>query len=153
GFDFEAKASYTIRVRSTDVGGLSTEKVFTINVSDVNEAPIDITPSINTAAEHEPRSTSGRAFSSTDPDAGDSLTSSLASGPGDADNASFTVDSKGNLRTAAAFDAEAKSSYSIRVRSTDAGGLSTEKVFTISVTDVNEIPAGRSPENRAAGSP
>ena len=29
----------------------------------------------------------------------------------------------------------------IRVRSTDAGGLTTEKQFTISVTDFNEAPA------------
>jgi hypothetical protein len=67
-------------------------------------------------------------------------TYSLVSGAGDADNASFSIDAGGNLRTAAGFDFEAKSSYSVRVRSTDAGGLSTEKVFTISVSNVNEAP-------------
>ncbi|RLS51773.1 MAG: hypothetical protein DWH87_00005, partial [Planctomycetota bacterium] len=38
-------------------------------------------------------------------------------------------------------DYETKNTYSIRVRSTDAGGLSTETTFTISVTDVDETPA------------
>ena len=38
------------------------------------------------------------------------------------------------------FDFETKASYSIRVRTTDAGGLWYEEAFTISVTDVSEIP-------------
>jgi hypothetical protein len=61
------------------------------------------------------------------------------SGAGDADNASFTI--VGDvLKTAARFNYEAKDSYSIRIRSTDSSGLFTEKTFTISVTDVVEIP-------------
>jgi hypothetical protein len=59
------------------------------------------------------------------------------SGAGDADNASFTIDGI-TLKTAAVFDYETKSSYSVRVRSTDQGGLSFEKIFTINVTDVQE---------------
>src|SRR5262249_4367204 len=42
----------------------------------------------------------------------------------------------------AGFDFEARSSYGVRVRSTDAGGLAVEKDFTIAVTDVSEAPAG-----------
>src|SRR5262249_21376867 len=67
---------------------------------------------------------------------------SLVSGTGGADNASFTIDTAGHLKTAASFDYEARSSYSVRVRSTDSGGLSTEEVFLVSVTDVNDAPAG-----------
>ena len=40
------------------------------------------------------------------------------------------------LRTAASFDYETKSSYPIRVRSTDSGGLYTEQAFTVTVTNV-----------------
>src|SRR5262249_21264513 len=80
------------------------------------------------------------ASSTTDPDAGDTFTYTLVSGAGDADNGSFSLDLAGNLTTAASFDFETKNSYSIRVRSTDAGGLWTEKAITISVTDVNETP-------------
>ena len=45
-------------------------------------------------------------------------------GEGDADNGSFVIPAGTNeLRTAESFDFETKSSYSIRVRSTDSGGL------------------------------
>ncbi|MFO5475677.1 MAG: hypothetical protein ACLBM2_17565, partial [Dolichospermum sp.] len=42
------------------------------------------------------------------------------------------------LRTNAVFDFEAKNSYSIRVRTTDQGGLFFEKQLTIGVTDLND---------------
>jgi hypothetical protein len=38
--DFETQASYTIRVRVTEVGGSFFEKSFTLTVSNMNEAPI-----------------------------------------------------------------------------------------------------------------
>src|SRR5262249_53135763 len=105
-----------------------------------NTAPADIALSNSSVAENQPVGTAVGAFSTTDPDAGDAFTYALVSGTGDADNASFAIDAKGNLMTTASFDYEDKPSYSIRARSTDAGGLSTEKVFTVSVTDVNEAP-------------
>ena len=40
------------------------------------------------------------------------------------------------MRTAATFDFETKSSYKVRVRSTDSGGLFTEQALTITVTNV-----------------
>ena len=43
-------------------------------------------------------------------------------------------------RPAAPFDFETKSSYTIRVRSTQGGGVFLEKAFTIAVTDVAEPP-------------
>ena len=57
--------------------------------------------------------------------------------PGNSDDASFTIDDN-TLKTTAALDFETKSSYSLRVRSTDQGGLSFEKDFTITVNDVVE---------------
>src|SRR5262249_40176527 len=89
------------------------------------------------------------AFSTTDPDSGDTFTYSLVSGTGSTDNASFTIDASGNLKTAASFNFEAKNSYSIRVKSTDAGGLTTENVFTISVTNANEAPTDVALSNRS----
>src|SRR5262249_46991620 len=52
----------------------------------------------------------------------------------------FTI-ADGNLKTAANFDFEARSSYTIRVQSTDSGNLATEKVFVISITEENDAPA------------
>ena len=74
-------------------------------------------------------------LSTTDPDAGNSFTYSLVSGTGDTNNASFAIDGA-SLKANAVFNFEVKSSYTIRVRSTDQGGLTTEKPFTITVTDV-----------------
>ena len=43
-FDYEAQSSYSIRVRTTDAGGLWFEKAFTISVSDVDDrTPLTIT--------------------------------------------------------------------------------------------------------------
>jgi len=138
-FDYESKSSYSIRVRSTDQGGLWTEKQFTISVTDVNEPPTDVTLSGTNVAENEPSGTTVGDLSTTDPDSGNTFAYSLVAGPGSTDNNWFAI--VGNqLRTAASFDYEAKDSYSIRVRSTDQEGLWTEKQFTIGVGNVNEAP-------------
>ncbi len=139
-FDYETKNSYSIRVRSTDQDGLFFEKVLTINVMDVNEAPTNIVLSQSAIPENKPIGTTVGQFSSTDPDSGNTFTYTLVGGPGSTDNSSFTIDGSGNLKTAASFDYETKNSYSIRVRSTDQGALFVEKSFTINITDVDEIP-------------
>jgi len=138
-FNYETKNSYSIRVRTTDQGSLYFEKVFTILVTNVNEAPTDIALSNNTVAENLPINTVVGTLSTNDPDIGDTFTYSLVSGAGSTDNASFNI-SGSSLRTSAIFDYETKNSYSIRVRSTDAGSLFIEKAFTILVTNVNEAP-------------
>jgi hypothetical protein len=147
-FDFETKSSYSIRVRSTDQGGLWTENVFTISVTDVNETPTNISLSANSIAENAGANATVGTLTTTDPDAANTFAYTLVLGTGDTDNAAFNI--SGNaLRASSSFDFETKSSYSVRVRSTDQGGLWTEKVFTISVTDVNETPTNI---NLSAGS-
>ena len=95
--------------------------------------------SATAVAENLPSGTAVGTLTTTDPNAGNTFTYSLVSGTGSDNNGSFTI-SGSTLQTAASFDYETKNSYSIRVRSTDQGGLYTEKVFTISVTNVNEPP-------------
>ena len=58
-FDFESKDEYSIRVKVTDSGGLSFEKAFTIDITDVpeNEAPTDILLDNDTIGENEPAGT------------------------------------------------------------------------------------------------
>ena len=107
-------------------------------IAPANSAPTDIAISTSSVAENLPSATAVGNFTTSDPDVGDTFTYSLVSGTGSADNSSFTI-SGNQLRTAASFNYEAKSSYSIRVRSTDAGGLNFEKTFTVNVTDVDEI--------------
>ena len=95
-------------------------------------------------------------FATTDPTTGDTFTYSLVSGIGSTDNASFAIGSGANvgkLVTNAVFDYETKSSYLVRVRTTDATGLFTEQAFTISITDVVDTPSLTSivPNNGPAG--
>ena len=113
-----------------------------------NYAPTDIALSPSTVAENQPAGTVVGTFSSTDPDnpaQGQTFTYTLVSGANSTDNASFTIGTganAGRLLTASAFNFEAKSSYSIRVRTTDNGStpLFFEESFTITVTNVNEAP-------------
>ncbi|MFO0912639.1 MAG: cadherin domain-containing protein [Pirellulales bacterium] len=137
-FDFEARSGYSVRVRSTDAGGLSTEQVFAVSVTDVNEAPTLVALSNSSVAENGPVGAVVGTLSSVDPDAGSSFTYSLVSGTASEDNGSFQIVGD-QLQAAASFDFETRSSYSVRVRSTDAGGLSTEQIFAVSVTDVLEV--------------
>jgi len=137
-FDYEAKSSFSIRVRSTDQGGLWTEKVFTVTVGNVNEFPVDIVLSNASVRENQPIGTPVGVFTAVDPDHDESFTYSLVSGEGDADNASFAIDGD-ILKTAASFNYESKNSYSIRVRATDQNGLSYEKSFIINIVDVAEV--------------
>ena len=143
-FNFEAKSTYSIRVRATDAGALFGEQQLTIFVSNVNEAPTDISLTGSTVPENLPSGTSVGTFITTDPDIAATQTYTLVAGTGSTDNASFAI-SSASLTTNAVFNFEAKSSYSIRVRATDSGGLFFEKAFTISVGNVNEAPVNTVP--------
>ena len=148
-----ASVSFVIQLATTTLGTANgavsfanddaDENPFNFNLSGsivVNQAPTDIVLSNNSLAENQAAGTIVGVFSSVDPDAGNSFTYSLVAGTGSADNSSFTIDAAGNLNSAVSFDFETKSSYSIRVRTVDQGGLSFEKQFTITITDVNESP-------------
>jgi hypothetical protein len=134
-FNFEAKTSYTIRVRTTDAGGLTYDATFTINVTNQNEAPTNINLSSSSISENVPVGTSIGTLSTTDPDSGDTFTYQLHDTANYPDNNSFSIDGT-TLKSSVIFDFETKSSYSIRVRSTDAGGLTFDKTITITITNV-----------------
>jgi VCBS repeat-containing protein len=127
-------------VRSTDAGGLLTEKQFTITVNHLNHTPTDIALSNSSVAENQAAGTTVGTLSTTDSDPGDTHTYTLVAGAGDADNASFQI-SGSTLQTTASFDFETKSSYSIRVQTDDGNGSTYSEQLTISVTNVNEAPA------------
>jgi len=129
---------YYFRIRATNRADKSANSSSaSATTLSANQTPTDITLSPSSIAENQPSGTAVGSFSTADPDVGNTFTYSLVGGTGSTDNASFTI-SSGTLQTAAIFDYETKSSYSIRVRSTDQGGLWFEKVFTISVTNVDD---------------
>ncbi|MBS0266358.1 MAG: cadherin domain-containing protein, partial [Planctomycetes bacterium] len=126
----------TFRVTVRNGGGALVVASATIDVENPNHTPTDITLSQSTIAENLAAGTTVGTLSTTDADVGDSFTYTLVSG----DVGAFQI--VGNeLRTAASFDYETQSSYTVTVRTTDAGGLTFDKQFTIDVTDVNESPS------------
>ncbi|NVO10329.1 MAG: T9SS type A sorting domain-containing protein [Bacteroidales bacterium] len=137
--DYETKSSYSVRVRTTDQGSLYYEKAFTININDLNEAPTDISLSASSINENVAGNSTVGTLSSTDPDAANTFTYTLVAGTGSTDNASFNI-SGSSLRITSSPDYETKSSYSVRVRTTDQGSLYYEKAFTITINNVNETP-------------
>ncbi|MCL2925127.1 MAG: cadherin domain-containing protein, partial [Trichodesmium sp. MAG_R04] len=135
--DFETKSSYSIRVQSTDGSGGSYQEQLTINVNNINEAITDLDLDNITISENLPPNSVVGTFSTTDPDNGDTFTYALVAGDGDRDNSAFIINGD-QLQINETADFETKSSYSIRVQSTDGSGDSYQEQLTIKVDDVNE---------------
>ena len=133
-FDYEVANSYSVTVQVTDGGSLTYDETFTINVTDVNEAPSDITLSNASVAENAGANATVGTLSGTDPEA-DAITYTITAGGSD-----FNLDGT-TLRATNAFDYEVANSYSVTVQVTDGGSLTYDETFTINVTDVNEAPS------------
>lgn len=112
---------------------------YAIDVTAANSAPTDISLSASSINENVAANSTVGTLISTDPDAGNTFTYTLVSGTGSTDNASFTI-SGSSLRITSSPDFETKSSYSVRIRTTDQGGQFVEKAFTISINNLNEAP-------------
>ena len=140
--DSGANNVYDLNVIASD-GSLTATQAVAITVTNVNEVPSNLTLSNSTIAENQPINTVVGNFTTTDPDEGNTFTYTLVSGTGDTDNNVFTI-TNNELKTNSGFDYETKNSYSIRIKTTDQGGLSFEKQLTIGVTDVNETVANLS---------
>jgi Tol biopolymer transport system component len=133
--DHETAASQTIIVRTTDAGGLSYEQEFTIIVRNVNETPIAIALSAAEVDEESDTGTLVGLLSTTDADAGDTFTYTLVDSAGGRfkiSGAQLLVDDGSRL------DYETAASHTVTVRTTDAGGLSYERQFIITVNDIAE---------------
>ena len=129
-FDFETKSSYAIKIQSDDGKGETFEKNLTITVTNVNDAPTDITLSNTSIAENRPANTVIGTLSTTDPHS-DSHTYTLIAGGSD-----FRI-SNNSLYALKSFDFETKSSYAIKIRSDGGKGETFEKDFTITIRDVD----------------
>jgi hypothetical protein len=101
------------------------------------QSPTDILLSNSTVEEGMPINTVVGTLSSVDANLGDTFTYSLVSGSGDTGNGSFNI-SGNQLRSSVVFDYETQNSYSVRIRTTDQGGLFFDKAFTITIINVSE---------------
>ncbi len=139
--NYESATSHTVAVRVTDSGGLTYDETFTINLTNVNEPPTDLSLSANTVAENAPNGTVVGTVSGTDPDSGDTKTYSFT----DSADGRFAINSSTGQITVAnssLLNYESATSHTVTVRVTDSGGLTYDETFTINLTNVNEAPTG-----------
>jgi hypothetical protein len=121
---------------SCDGGGIPFRTTTVQNVT--NAPPTDISLSATAINENVAANSTVGTFSTTDPNAGDTFTYNLVGGTGSTDNGAFTI-SGNSLTINASPNFETKSSYAIRVRTMDQGGLFFEKQFTITINNLCEI--------------
>jgi Ca2+-binding RTX toxin-like protein len=104
-----------------------------------NAAPTDLSLSSSNINENVAANSVIGNFSTADSDAGNTFSYSLVAGTGDTDNGAFSI-SGGQLNLNASPNFEVKSSYSVRVRTTDGAGATFDKALTIGINNVNEAP-------------
>lgn len=112
---------------------------FSIQGTGTNLAPTNISLNNSSVAEGNFPGTAVGYLAATDPDPGQTHTFSLVAGTGDEDNAAFLI--SGSLLIAnVTTDFETKSSYNLRLRTTDSSNfpLAYEKAFTVTVMKINE---------------
>jgi hypothetical protein len=137
--DFEAPADaggnnvYDLSVTASDGSLTSAARAVAITVINANEQPTNVALSGGTIGQAAGVNAAVGTLSTIDPDAGDTFTYTLVAGTGATDNGSFNI-AGASLRANDPAQLAA-GSYSVRVRSTDAGGLWSEKSFSVSVTD------------------
>ena len=128
-----------VLVGGDDIAQGARDGVFWAYGTQINQAPTALNLSANSFNENIATESAVTTLSSLDPDVSETFTYSLVSGTGSTDNAAFSI-SGDQLKINTSPDFEIKSSYTIRLRTTDQGGLSFEREATFSVGDVNETP-------------
>jgi hypothetical protein len=127
--------SYTFTVTATNsigTGSASAASNAVVPSGEINTDPTDINLLSNTIADGNTANATVGTLSATDANLDDSHTFTLVSGTGSTDNASFTI-SGNTLHITPVTNAAVKSSYALRVRATDGGGLFFEKALTVRV--------------------
>jgi len=139
--DAETATSHSITVTATSTDGSSTTQSYTIAVTDIDEfdvsAVTDVNATANTVAEDiTVGSTVNITAAATDGDVDDGITYSLSDNAGGL----FTINSTSGIVTvASALDYEAGTAHNITVLATSDDTSTASQVFSISVTDVNEV--------------
>ena len=144
--DFETKSNYSITILSTDEGGKTFSKSFTISVTDANDAPtVANAISDQTIAEDSALSFQFASDVFRDVDAGDSLTytATLADGNTLPSWLSFDAASRTFSGTPSNGDVGA---IDITVMATDGSSATATDTFTLTVTNTNDAPTVTSSE-------
>lgn len=136
--DYEQDSQIILTVQVSDGrGGLATTSL-TVNVNDLNDAPVFRGTPYNTmACENLPDSTSVLQITATDQDSNDTLIYALSG----TNSSHFQISSStGLILTAQELDYEVLSFYSLTVSVSD-GSTTVSQPLTITITDANDSPA------------
>jgi hypothetical protein len=141
--NYEAKAAYALTVSVSDAtvaGSVPVTASYALAVRDLNEAPTALNLSATAFDENIAVGSQVATLSANDPDSTpQSFTYALVSGTGSTHNLFFSI--SGNaLRISRSPDYETRSSYSIRLRATDQGGLSVDRSVLLNVNDLPDSP-------------
>ena len=144
--NYEAATNHQITVLATSSDGSTSTANFTINLTDVNEAPVgpvtDVNAAANAVAENAANGTVvGITAFAADPDATASVSYSLSDNAG----GRFTINASTGVVTVAngtLLNYEAAASHQIAVLATSSDGSTSTANFTITLTDVNEAALG-----------
>ena len=146
---FEAKVSYAVTVEADDpaVGSaIDAQATFTLNVTDVNEAPTALSFA-NTVTAIDENVTVGTGIKVADVVLTDDALGSVTLSLSGADSAAFELRGNALYFIGASPDFEVKGSYVVTVEVDDpavGGAIDAQAAFTLDVTDVNEAPAALS---------
>ncbi|MBL8043064.1 MAG: DUF4347 domain-containing protein [Nitrospira sp.] len=139
--DNGANNVYNVTVQVSDGNGGTDTQALAVTVTNVNESPTDLSLSASTVAENAANGTVVGTVTGSDVDAGDTKSYTLTNNAG----GRFAINRTTGALTVAngtLLNYEAATSHSVTVRVTDRGGLTYDETFTITVTNVNEAPAG-----------
>ena len=137
--DFEGQTQYVLTLQVGDGANTATPQTVVVALLNRNESPFDVqlTPSV---IDEQIDTTGGHPvgmLTASDPDAGETFSWHIVGGL-DADV--FRIDGDVLMIDDGALDFERQSNYDVRVRVTDANGLSLEEDLTINVNDRNDAP-------------
>jgi hypothetical protein len=129
----------TVIIIVTDRAGLSFDQAVFVDVIGTNAAPTALSFSATSVRDTTLAGVTIGTFRTDDPDVNDNHVYALVAGAGDTDNVAFRIEGD-RLVTAIDLSARPRSSYSVRVATTDAGGLSFQGSFTLTVSATNLPP-------------
>ncbi|MEQ8812825.1 MAG: cadherin domain-containing protein, partial [Imperialibacter sp.] len=136
--NYEARPTYALELTVSDGVNVSEPRLVSISVSNVNEAPTGVSLSTSAIDENLPVGSLVATLATADVDAADTFVYAFVEDSEANDNASFLIASN-QLLAKEKFDFETKSNYTVRIKSTDAGGLSTEAQLAIAVNNINDV--------------
>ena len=135
----QVKTAAAAEVSSSGTGNITFIDASVVNTAASNKAPTNITLSKNAISEAASSLVIGTLTTAdSDQTTGVKPTYALAEVTG-SDHAAFSINqATGELSLKAQPDYETKSSYSVTILSTDEGGKTFSKAFTVSITDASE---------------